>query len=335
MTPSVFIITIDTEGDNAWARPRSTTTENARYLGRFQALCERHGLKPTYLTNWEMAKDPVFVELGRDVIRRGTGEVGMHLHAWNSPPIVPLTADDMHHLPYLIEYPDDQMRAKIAALTELLVQTFQTPMASHRAGRWAFDERYARMLVEQGYRVDCTVTPGVSWSRHLGDPSGGGGTDYRGFPRQPYRLDPDDIGRAGDSSLLEVPMTILPRPFATTLAKAPARIRDLPPVRRLIRSPRWLRPTGRNRKGMLDVMRTARSRGYPHVEFMLHSSEFMPGGSPTFPDRASIERLYDDLEAVFAAADGFVGQTLTEFADGVVGGSVEADGHDGNGARSG
>jgi hypothetical protein len=28
------------------------------------------------------------------VIARGTAEVGMHLHAWNSPPTEPLTADD-------------------------------------------------------------------------------------------------------------------------------------------------------------------------------------------------------------------------------------------------
>src|SRR5512144_2975448 len=46
-----FLITIDTEGDNLWSRPREITTGNARYLPRFQALCEKYGLKPTYLTN--------------------------------------------------------------------------------------------------------------------------------------------------------------------------------------------------------------------------------------------------------------------------------------------
>jgi hypothetical protein len=39
-----------------------------------------------------------------------------------------------------------------------------------------------------------------------------------------------------------------------------------------------------------------------YLEFMLHSSELMPGGSPAFPDRESIEALYRDLEALFAAA---------------------------------
>ncbi|MGA2435033.1 MAG: hypothetical protein ABSG25_07075, partial [Bryobacteraceae bacterium] len=50
-----FLITIDTEGDNAWARSSSVTTENARWLPRFQAACERHGVVPSYLTNYEMA----------------------------------------------------------------------------------------------------------------------------------------------------------------------------------------------------------------------------------------------------------------------------------------
>src|SRR5579872_1992405 len=154
-----FLITIDTEGDNAWARPREITTRNSRYLPRFQQLCERYGFKPTYLTNYEMAQCPDFRALAQDALRRGTAEVGMHLHAWNSPPLVPLTADDFDCHPYLIEYPPQNIRDKVVFLTELLEDTFQVKMRSHRAGRWSFNAVYARILVENGYRVDCSVTP--------------------------------------------------------------------------------------------------------------------------------------------------------------------------------
>ena len=61
----------------------------------------------------------------------------MHLHAWNSPPTEPLTADDWRHKPYLIEYSDAMMREKVDYMTRLLEDTFQTKMVSHRAGRWA------------------------------------------------------------------------------------------------------------------------------------------------------------------------------------------------------
>ncbi|MGH8641475.1 MAG: deacetylase, partial [Burkholderiales bacterium] len=82
MSETPFIITIDTEGDDLWARPREITTRNAEYLPRFQSLCERFGFKPVYLTNYEMAMSDVFVAFGRDVAARGAGEIGMHLHAW-------------------------------------------------------------------------------------------------------------------------------------------------------------------------------------------------------------------------------------------------------------
>ena len=50
--------------------------------------------------------------------------------------------------------------------------------------------------------------------------------------------------------------------------------------------------------------------------FILHSSELMPGGSPTFPTDDAIESLYEDLESVFAdAAEHFRGATLSEFYD--------------------
>jgi hypothetical protein len=310
-----FIITIDTEGDNLWGRTAEIATLNAAYLPRFQRLCERFAFAPTWLTNYEMAMDPVFVEFGRDLVARGCGEIGMHLHAWNSPPLAPLTDDDMRHHPYLIEYPLDVMREKIAFMTQLLEAQFGVKMLSHRAGRWAFDAQYAQMLVDFGYIVDCSVTPGVSWQTHVGSPGGAGGTDYRRFPNLPYYLDLDDIARAGASPLLEVPMTTRPSRLAVLLPWA----YSLPGVRRVAyrAAPpvHWLRPNGRNLSAMRRLVRQVVRERCAHLEFMLHSSELMPGGSPTFRTQASIEKLYDDLEVLFSdIAAGFSGATLGGFA---------------------
>jgi hypothetical protein len=288
--PPAFLISIDTEGDDLWSAPAEVTTENARYLPRFQSLCERHGLEPTWLANYEMAESPAFVEFGRDVLRRGTGEVGMHLHAWDSPP---LTDGPRGHA-YLIEYPLDAMRAKVAFMTDLLGDRFAEKMTSHRAGRWGFNADYARLLVEHGYRVDCSVTPHVSWAEYPGDPDGPGGTDYTSYPSQPYFLDLERIDRAGSSGLLEVPMSIVPT----------------------ANDPDWLRPDGENRDAMLAILRRASEESWPCVLFMLHSSELMPGGSPTFRTDDSIENLYEDLEALFAeGAKHFRGATLSGFAE--------------------
>ena len=307
-----FLITIDTEGDNLWQKHDSVTTENARYLPRFQQLCEKYGFKPVYLTNYEMAIDPFYIEFARDVIARGTAEVGMHLHAWNSPPTEPLTADDWRHKPYLIEYSDAMMREKVDYMTRLLEDTFQTKMVSHRAGRWAFDERYARLLVEYGYQVDCSVTPRVNWKTAKGAPQGDGGTDYRRFPQHAYFLDENDISREGHSPLLEVPMSIQYKHSAwmNSVKQGYDRLRGK------VRSPsvHWLRPMGGNVETMKKVVEQTLTQGNDYVEYMLHSSEYMPGGSPTFQNERDIERLYADLEAFFSwLAPQVKGMTLAEY----------------------
>jgi len=311
-----FLISIDTEGDGIWWRPRTVETKNAAFLPRFQSLCEKYGLTPTYLTAYEMALSPVFREMALDVLKRHAGEIGMHLHAWHSPPDRSLTdADDIHH-PYLVEYPLEVMRSKIAHLTDLLATAFGVKMVSHRSGRWSFSGTYARLLLEQGYRVDCSVTPHVSWQWTVGDPRRKGGTDYSDFPDRAYFVDPEDISRAGGSELLEVPVTIMP-----SAPRLRALVRGALPSTRLTASAldrilpvRWLRPNGRNLTHLLRIVDRAAAEHRRYVQCMLHSSELMPGGSPAFRTAGSIETLYEDLERLFEHATRFFdGATLAQF----------------------
>jgi hypothetical protein len=314
-----FLITIDTEGDNFWSRPKIVTTKNSSFLARFQSLCERYGLKPTYLTDVEMAMCPVFCDFGRDVLKRGTGEIGMHLHAWNSPPIVPLTDDDFLHHPYLIEYPKPIIQDKIAFMTDLLERTFETKMKSHRAGRWAFDPNYARLLVQYGYSSDCSITPHVSWRQHGGDPRQSGGTDYTAYPESPYFVDLEDIARPGTSPLLEIPVTIIKHRsgLVDTLGRhLPQKSLAGRAFNKVIPPVLWLRPELGNIDRMLRILAIVVQEGRPCAEFMLHSSELMPGGSPLFRTEKSIELLYENLECLFAQVrPRFRGATLTEFHD--------------------
>lgn len=294
-----FVITIDTEGDNLWSRPSEITTHNARYLPRFQELCEKHSFRPTYLVNYEMALDPCFQEFGRDCIKRTTAEIGMHLHAWNSPPVSNITSNDCYYQPYLIEYPDYLLSEKVHYMTALLQDTFQASILSHRAGRWALDQRYISALIGEGYKVDCSVTPFYSWEKNLGIPNGSGGVDYTKSSIQPHRL-PGAVGSVDSSYLLEVPMTVFPRCCASNAVKYVINKLNgfgLPLAHRMY-DLLWLRPNGRNITDMLDLVRN-RGSLFRHLEFMLHSSELMPGGSPYFRNDESVEKLYRDLDKLF------------------------------------
>jgi hypothetical protein len=175
--------------------------------------------------------------------------------------------------------------------------------------------RYARLLVEYGYQTDCSVTPFVSWTNVKGAPNRAGGCDFTGFPSRPYFLDLHDISREGDSPLLEAPVTIVRKyRFAQPIED------HLPLVRRFVGrafpAVVWMRPTQWNRRFLIELLRRARGGNAPYVQFMLHSSELMPGGSPTFRNAASVEKLYEDLEALFETAAGhFRGATLREFRE--------------------
>src|SRR3972149_1848749 len=312
-----FLITVDTEGDNLWARPKQITTENAKYLPRFQTLCEKYGLKPTWLVNYELAECPAFVQFAKDVVQRGAGEIGMHLHAWNTPPLKPLTDDDMYHQPYLFEYPREVMRDKISFLTELLEERFERKIKSHRAGRWGLNAVYARLLVEHGYLVDCSVTPHVSWTAYLGNPNGAGGPDFRGFPELPYFIYLKRIDRPGNSPLLEAPLSVIETRYAGLnrwLERAPRLLRRIsrrffPPIFEMVP-----RDKKNNLPHMLLILHHAIEHRRPCVELATLSSELMPGASPFFPTADSIQRLYDRLEILFSTAvETFQGMKPSEF----------------------
>src|SRR5262249_24615038 len=159
----------------------------------------------------------------------------------------------------------------------------------------------------------------LSWESCMGDPNGAGGPDYRRFPNLPYFVDLDDIARAGDSTLLEVPLTVmgpksrLVRSLQARLRRCPspfrgAFLRMLPPTAKLV-------PKGHNLRQLLRIVRRAAGEQRDCVQFTIHSSELMPGGSERFRTDDQIESLYDDLNILFAAATaiGYQGATLHEY----------------------
>lgn len=306
-----FIITIDTEGDNLWhwKYGDKITSKNARFLPRFQFLCEEYGFKPVYLTNYEMAIEPYFVSMAKEALRKGTCEIGMHLHAVNNPPVdYKINVDNPHNFPYLIEYPDDVMEAKIAFQTRLLEKTFGRKIVTHRAGRWAMDKRYEELLLKYGYQIDCSTTPGIDWSSTAGITNGSMGTNYDESKSTPYFLDKDN-------RLLEVPIT------TKHIRKGFLKETSVRGVLRFVKHTVlgrtfWLRPTGENLDEMLFLLdHDLKNNESDYIMFMLHSSEFMPGGSPTFLNEKAIETLYEHIRIVFDKASKYYeGITLEEYA---------------------
>lgn len=299
-----FIITIDTEGDGQWNPDAPYSTKNARFLPRFQELAEKYGFKPTWLTNYEMIKDPFYVSYMQDCLRRDVCEIGMHLHAWNNPPEYLLHKVN-NQRDYLFEYPEQIMDEKIHVLTDLLEETFSVKMLSHRSGRWSTDDTYFQLLQKYGYRYDCSVTPFTNWEKCVGA-TGKPGTDYSRCSVHPYYI---------ADGILEIPMSIRPmKYFAFDAVHSPRSL-----AREIIKCTCvrnvWLRPTKDPSFHALRKLLDDVTEDSDYAMFMLHSSEMMPGGSPSFPDENSIEKLYECIDKLFAYAKqcGYSGCKLSDY----------------------
>ena len=310
-----FLIGVDVEADNLWGNSRVISTENAAHIPRFQVLCEKHGMRLTYFVDYDMVREDRFVELGRDVLKRDVGEVGMHLHAWNTPPHHDLGSEGPS---YLYEYPIPVMREKISTVTRAIRETFGMKPVSHRAGRWGLNPAYAKLLAQEGYEVDSSVTPWMSWANSPGATPDSCGPDFRHFPSAPYYLDVDRIDRPGHSSLLEIPATVQlrkgsPRNAVKTAARRVGLTRGR--VARAAYACEWFRAAEMTAERLLRMVRKACTARDRHMMFTIHSSELMAGGSPSFQTDESIERLYEMLEALFeTAAQTCRPMTVNEFA---------------------
>lgn len=298
-----FLITIDTESDNQWSETSQLTTKNAAYIYRFQELCEKYEFKPVYLTDYSMASDDYYCGYMKEKLQDGLCEVGMHLHAWDTPPWHSL--DGARNKPYLIEYPDDIMAEKIKTITQKLEDVFKVKVSSHRAGRWAMDERYAQLLIDNGYTVDCSVTPGVSWAKQTGGISGG--SNYLRSEKHPYFWD-------NQKRLLEIPMTVrrlhIRNGRNTGGWKGKAhQLKDRALGRNI-----WLRPSICSEQEIYALLRHMKQEESDYLEFMMHSSEFMPGGSPYYTTQHEIDDMFALLDRIYSIIKTeYQGCTLKEY----------------------
>ena len=293
-----FIITVDTEGDNLWDWKDGApiTTENSAFIPRFQELCERYSFFPTYLTNYEMAMDSRWVTYGKSKQDKGLCEIGMHIHAWNSPPIFEL--DNLYGgNPYITEYSRDVIQSKVQCLMDILSSRFECCITSNRSGRWATSDDYLKIICDCGIKVDCSFTPGLDLSKIPGRTINGGNNYTNSIPQAFEIID----------GLLEVPMTTMKnrKPIDRSLKHN---------LKTIIKGESlWLRPMFDERKMKFLVDKSLEKNDY--VEFMVHSSELMPAGSPYFKDSDAVEQLFRRSEWLFGYVKnkGLIGVTLSNY----------------------
>jgi len=311
-----LLVGIDTESDDQWtlaARERPTF-ENLYALPALHERFRRHGVRPTYVITWPVARDPRSADVLRALHDSHTCEVGAHHHAWETPPSTP--ADLKRHL-YALDLSADRFDAQLAALTDAIEDAVGTRPVSYRSGRFGFSAAHVSSLERAGYLVDSSVSP-LFCEAHKGGP------DFADAPLTPYYLAYDHPTRPGSSGVLELPLSTalhrrLPRPLALAWARAPKPYQTKRILRKLgVARVQWLRPSYSSLDDMCALARRLADDGVPLLNLIFHSSEAIVGGSPYNRTPGELDAFFDRLDRFLAFATtelGAVPRTFREFRD--------------------
>jgi peptidoglycan/xylan/chitin deacetylase (PgdA/CDA1 family) len=295
-----LLVGIDTESDNQWdlASRERPTFENLYALPALHALFRRHGVRPTYVITWPVAKDPRSADVLRELRESHTCEIGAHHHAWETPPCEP---DDMRRHPYAADLPSAQFEAQLTALTDAIADAVGERPVSYRSGRFGFSAAHVAPLERAGYRVESSVTP-LFYEGHKGGP------DFADATLRPYYLSYDHATRPGTSQLLELPLSSaldrrVPHALAMAYARAPRNYDTKRILRKLgIARVLWLRPSYSSLDDMVRLARRVADEGEPLLNLLFHSSEAIVGGSPYNRTQAELDAFLDRLDRFLAFA---------------------------------
>ncbi|WP_300161547.1 hypothetical protein [Solidesulfovibrio sp.] len=277
----VVSLDVEEEGLFSGAYPRSGAgLTNIAHLSRLEFLPREFGLPLTYLCDYPVLTHGPSRDVLSDLLGRVGGELGAHLHPWNTPPFPDMPWPEPVSTAVM---PVEVFRAKLESLQQAVEAFAGRRAASFRMGRWNLFRRAMAVLPEAGFTVDSSVAP----LRHVR-----GGPDHFLAPADPYWLRP---AGPGGPRLLEAPTTQLPlapkspRLLHALAGRLPGRARDAAlgffmKTMTLGVNPVWMpEPT------MRLAVRSHVRRGGRAVTMFWHSSELLPGASPHFPDKAAVD----------------------------------------------
>ena len=311
-----LLVGIDTEGDNQWdpqAR-EAQRFENVYALPQLHTRFERHGVRPTYVVTYPVARDAKSAEMLRFLLLRGTCEIGAHHHAWETPPCEP---EDVRRHPYASSLPLARFEAQLASLTDAITEAAGQRPVTYRSGRFGFSPDHVAALEREGYLVESSVAP-LFYEAHKG------GADFVEAPLRPYFLAYDSAVVPGTSTVLEVPCSAaldrsVPRRLAWLYARAPWPYQTKRVLRKLgIARVQWIRPSYSSLDDMKALATRLAHRGEPVLNMLFHSSEAIVGGSPYNRTQGELDAFFDRLERFFDYARRELGArpaTYREFRD--------------------
>ncbi|EKV32749.1 Glycosyltransferase [Caenispirillum salinarum AK4] len=289
--PPVLAVIVDTEEEFDWTRPLSRANRGVTAIAgvepAHEAVFDPLGLRPDYVIDYPVAADPAAMALFRRLQDEGRASIGAHLHPWVNPPeteaVTPANSYP-GNLPRALE------EAKLRVLTDVIAQGLGRRPTLYKAGRYGAGPNTAALLEAEGYEIDASVVPHVSFAAD-------GGPDFRRLG-----LAPSWFGT--QRRLLELPLTsgfcgfgrrLGPGLYGPVTSPIGRRLKAQGILSRLgVMERIRLTPEGSTTEEMQRLIRALLADGHRIFTLTFHSPSLVPGHTPYVRDG-------DDL-AVFLAA---------------------------------
>jgi len=295
MTGLKMLVTIDVEEEglfNNQYNAGNAPVENVTKLSLLDSMFCRLKIHPTLLVSYQVVRRKRHHDFLMGIKNKWDGEIGAHLHHWNTPPIQQLPY--AHPIPSKL-IPQNLLKAKLESLLDALA-VMGVETRSFRMGRFSMGEKMFSLLEQTDIQVDSSIVPTRKEY---------GGPEYLAAPLDPYFPDPQNLASRGNSSLLEVPVTILPiipglNVLFDKMSNAyPISSNAVAWVSQYISS-LSVQPMAVGLNRMKTAVKLHRLRGGKTVVIYFHSSELMPGCSPQHPTQKHVEKFLTKIEKFFS-----------------------------------
>lgn len=287
-----FIVSIDTEEDMPnWVPEKITRVENIKALPKFHKLFQKYHVKPTYLVNEPVLQSSLSCQIINGLHGKGDCEIGLHLHSWNTPPI--MKEEKKRKATVLNNYSNEIQNQKINNIHNLFVEKLSFSPTSYRAGRYGLTPTTIEMLCKLGYLVDSSVVPLENYSSY-------GAPDYSECSNDPFWIKAENGCR-----ILELPLsvdlvTIMPKQILNLTNLIPDWLHIKGIMHRLnLARLLWLRPTTYSVSEMKQIIKyIVKNSKIPVLNMMFHSSELSPRMSPYNGSEKEVSAFQNRLEQV-------------------------------------
>lgn len=296
-----FVVTVDTEADNAWSNPTEIKLDNMKAIPQFQDLCEKYNVIPTYLITYECATRDEAIKVLKPILDRGKCEIGHHLHVWSTPPFQNdngkgVDLDWIHA--YQSELPDSLFSEKAEVLKKAIEENYGVSPKSHRAGRWGVDKRTINWLMDNDFKVDTSILPLTNFNKMPGKNKTGPNFFFESFD--------SIVLKNGNKKIIEIPVTVNSSPelFINTIKFATyANLLSERNAYKLLRKfggGTKLTPSlDFSTESYLKTIKNEASLGREVINFSLHSSEVSLGHSPITSTKEGYEYYLSVLKNSF------------------------------------